>query len=155
MKKIIKIFLIVLSMLSVSFISMKNFVYAGTATAPMTYVPNGSVDRTFVIDFGSKLSQVLTVLGVIIAVIALMIIGLKFILGSVTEKAEYKKSLMPVVIGIFIIATITGIVTLFANIGDNLNNDAKQQVNEDFIGPRQPNDAKQQVNEDFIGPRQP
>ena len=133
MKKIIKIFLIVLS---ISFLLINlNYTYA---IDPMTYAPKGNVDKTFVIDFGSKLSQVLTALGVIIAVIALMIIGLKFILGSVTEKAEYKKSLMPVVIGIFIIATITGIVTLFANIGDNLNNDAKQQVNEDFIGPRQP-----------------
>lgn len=120
MKKIIKIFLIVLS---ISFLLINlNYAYA---IDPMTYAPNGNVDKTFVIDFGSKLSQVLTALGVIIAVIALMIIGLKFILGSVTEKAEYKKSLMPVVIGIFIIATITGIVTLLANIGDQINNDAK------------------------------
>lgn len=70
-----------------------------------------------------------------------MIIGLKFIIASTTEKAEYKKHMMPIVIGIFIIASISSIVTIFANIGESFNNDAVKKVQQEeydsFIGPRQ------------------
>ena len=125
MKKVIKLLLLLVLVLSISFIFTHNYVYADIN--PNTYSPDGNVERSIVINYGSKISQTLTLFGIIVAVIALMILGLKFILASTTEKAEYKKFLLPVVIGIFIIASITGIVTLLANIGDNINNSVQEQ----------------------------
>lgn len=53
---------------------------------------------------------------IIASVIVLMVIGVKFILGSTEEKAEYKKSLVPIVIGIVL---VVGATTLAAFIFDN------------------------------------
>lgn len=45
------------------------------------------------------------VVGVVVSVVMLMAIGIKYMLGSVEEKAEYKSSLMPYIIGAFILFT--------------------------------------------------
>lgn len=49
-------------------------------------------------------------ISVAVAVIVLMITGLKFIVGSTQEKAEYKKSLIPLVVGVLILVFATTIV---------------------------------------------
>ena len=49
----------------------------------------------------------------VLSVIVLIILGLKYMMGSVEEKAEYKKSFMPYIIGaalVFAASTIAGIV---------------------------------------------
>ena len=48
---------------------------------------------------------------IVIGVIMLMVIGVKYMLGSAEEKADYKKSLMPLVIGIFIVMFAATIVS--------------------------------------------
>ena len=49
-------------------------------------------------------------ISIIVAVIVVMIIGIKYIIGSTQEKAEYKKSLIPLVVGIVLIVFATTIV---------------------------------------------
>lgn len=63
--------------------------------------------------FANKIIGGLRIIGSIVSVIALIIIGMKFMLGSVDEKAEYKKTLKPYLIGavlVFAITTVIGIV---------------------------------------------
>ncbi len=51
--------------------------------------------------------------GVVVSVVMLMAIGIKYMLGSVEEKAEYKSTLVPYVIGALILftgATIPSII---------------------------------------------
>lgn len=52
-----------------------------------------------------KVFGILRVVGTILSVVILTAIGLKFMMGSVEEKAEYKKSLLPYAVGAFIIFT--------------------------------------------------
>lgn len=52
----------------------------------------------------------LWVISIIAAIIVIMVIGLKYIIGSTQEKAEYKKSLIPLVVGILLIVFATTIV---------------------------------------------
>lgn len=54
-------------------------------------------------------------IAVIVGVIMLMVIGVKFMLGSAEEKADYKKSLLPLTIGIIIVMLATQIVTMVYN----------------------------------------
>ena len=54
-------------------------------------------------------------ISVIVGVIMLMAIGVKFMLGSAEEKADYKKSLLPLTIGIVIVMMATTLVTLVYN----------------------------------------
>ncbi len=52
----------------------------------------------------------------IVSVIAIMVVGLKYIIGSVEEKAKYKETLIPIVIGCIM---ITSGSTLISFIYDN------------------------------------
>ena len=49
----------------------------------------------------------INIVGIVVSVAALVLIGLKYMLGSVEEKAEYKKTLIPYIIGAFILFTGT------------------------------------------------
>ena len=45
--------------------------------------------------------------GVILSVIILVMIGIKYMLGSVEEKADYKKSMIPYLIGALMVFSVT------------------------------------------------
>lgn len=51
-------------------------------------------------------------IGAVISVVMLMIIGMKYMLGSVEERAEYKETLKPYLIGAFLLFTGTAIPQL-------------------------------------------
>lgn len=63
-----------------------------------------------------KVIGLINVIGVVISVIALVIIGLKYMLGSVEQKAEYKKELLPYVIGVILLAGGTTLPNIIFNI---------------------------------------
>ena len=60
------------------------------------------------------------IIGTILSVTVLIVLGIKYMLGSVEERAEYKKSMMPYLIGAIMIFGITNIVALIAGISENL-----------------------------------
>lgn len=64
-------------------------------------------------------------IGIITAVISLMIIGIKYILGSIEEKSKYKETLLPWVIGCIILAMGT---TLVSVVYDSVHNENKVEV---------------------------
>lgn len=49
-------------------------------------------------------------IGTITSVLALIIIGIKYMVGSVEEKAEYKKTMKPYLIGAVMVFSITNII---------------------------------------------
>ncbi len=70
----------------------------------------------------SKILTVISNIGMAVSVIMLAILGIKYMLGSVEEKAEYKEGLIPYVIGAFILFGITGFVKILMAIGDKIGN---------------------------------
>ena len=57
----------------------------------------------------------LSVVGIVISVIAIAVIGLKYMLGSVEERADYKKTMISYIIGVMLIATVTTLPTIIYN----------------------------------------
>lgn len=55
-------------------------------------------------------------LGILIAVIVLTIIGLKYLFSSVEGKAEYKKTMLPYVIGCFMLVGISAVIEIIESI---------------------------------------
>lgn len=51
--------------------------------------------------------SVLEAVGVILSVIILIVIGIKYMLGSVEERADYKKTMIPYLIGAFMVFTVS------------------------------------------------
>ena len=50
-------------------------------------------------DTGNQIVGILRTAGVIISVVVLIIIGIKYMMGSAEEKAEYKKTFIPYIVG--------------------------------------------------------
>ena len=65
--------------------------------------------------FAPIIGTIITI-GIILCVVALAIIGVKYMLGSVEQKAEYKKTMIPFLIGIFMIVGITTIIGIVSKI---------------------------------------
>ena len=67
---------------------------------------------------GNKIMGILQVVCVLIAVIILMVLGIKYMMGSAEEKAEYKKTMIPYIVGailIFAAATIANAIYNFVS----------------------------------------
>ena len=52
---------------------------------------------------GNNVLGIIQIVGTIIAVGVLMVLGIKYMMGSAEEKAEYKKTMLPYVIGAVIL----------------------------------------------------
>ena len=68
-------------------------------------------------DMGRKVVGIVQTVGVVVAVVILLVLGIKYMMGSAEEKAEYKKSMIPYIVGavlIFASTTVVNIVYEFA-----------------------------------------
>lgn len=76
---------------------------------------------TDVQDIGADIVGVIQVAGSVIAAVIIIVIGIKYMMGSAEEKAEYKKTMIPYLVGavlIFAGTNIAGIVfEMTKNIG--------------------------------------
>lgn len=91
-----------------------------------TSVPSGSVnpdnyepkdltvsDAGDFIDIANSIIGAIRIFGTVVAVVALMALGLKYMLGSVQDKATYKETMIPYLIGavmVFAIPNVIGII---------------------------------------------
>ena len=70
-------------------------------------------------NIGNQLVGIITTVGVVVAVIVLLVLGIKYMMGSASEKAEYKKTMIPYLVGavlIFGASAITKVVVQLASI---------------------------------------
>ena len=56
------------------------------------------------------------IIGTVVAVITLMVLGLKYMMGSVEEKASYKKTMIPYLIGAVLVFSITQFIVIIAKV---------------------------------------
>ena len=61
---------------------------------------------------GNSIISILQTVGVVLSVVVLMIIGIKYMMGSAEEKAEYKKTMIPYIVG----AALIFAASIFANV---------------------------------------
>ena len=122
MKKSTKIMSVLLIM--VMLISVSSTVLAvGVVGAPDPgNLTGGNVaGMTGLTNVGNQIITILTTIGVIASVIVLIVLGIKYMMGSAEEKAEYKKTMMPYVIGaglVFAASAIAGMLYSFlTNVG--------------------------------------
>lgn len=102
-KKIISMTLIIITILSLGVISYG----FGINDLPGTDIRAESFERT-----GNSIVKIISTIGVVISVVMLIVIGIKYMMGSVNEKAEYKKTLLPYVIGAAIVFAASGIANI-------------------------------------------
>lgn len=71
-------------------------------------------------NIGNTIIGTLQVIGSIISVAVLVILGIKYMVGSAEERAEYKKSMMPYIIGAIMVFAITNLLGIVVEIAKAL-----------------------------------
>lgn len=123
MKRKMKIFInIIIMAILIMAIFFNAYSYATTAAPnPSEFEGDASTDTSGISTIGNQVITIVSTLGSIASVIVLVVLGLKYMMGSAEEKAEYKKTLMPYVIGaglVFAASAIAGIIFGFTqNLG--------------------------------------
>ena len=79
---------------------------------------SGDYDR--VASFAGKIINVISVIGIVISVIMIIALGIKYIVGTVEERAEYKKNMVPMLVGAIMIFSISTIVDIIYNITNSV-----------------------------------
>lgn len=72
-------------------------------------------DATKVTTIGGKIINIIQVVGIVVAIAVVLIIGIKYMTGSVEQKAEYKKVMIPYIIGAVLLVAGTSIVKVIFN----------------------------------------
>ena len=85
---------------------------------PNSYKPGGitDADSELITQKAGNIVGIIVTVGVVASALTLLILGIKYMLGSVSEKAEYKKSMLPYIIGAFLLFSASIIVNIIASI---------------------------------------
>lgn len=68
----------------------------------------------------STIVGALTTVGIVIAVSGIIILGLKYMMGSVEQKADYKKTMVPYLVGCILIFCTSTIVSIIYRLASQL-----------------------------------
>lgn len=87
---------------------------------PDIYDPStGQDDSTEFVKMANVIIGILRAIGTILSVVMAVILGIKYMMGSVEEKAEYKKTMIPYIIGIILLFAGAQIVGLIQGLVNN------------------------------------
>ncbi len=78
--------------------------------------PSSVSGATKLREIGNDIIGIVQVIGSISSVVALILIGIKYVMGSVEEKAEYKQTLKPYLIGAIMVFGITNLLGIIQSI---------------------------------------
>ena len=101
--------------ISIIFITM---VFISISMSCLALTPSeitGNTDvtgSTEIANLGQSIVGILQTVGIVLSVIVLIIIDIKYMMGSAEEKAEYKKTMIPYIVGAALIFT----ASVFANV---------------------------------------
>ena len=122
MRNVLKIcykFLSISVILCVMYCAFSNYIVCADSTSddfnPYEYDPTSTKSEgdTKLLAIGNDIIGQIQLIGSVVSVLTIIIIGIRYMLGSVEEKAEYKKTLMPYVIGatfVFAASAIAGAI---------------------------------------------
>lgn len=120
--KLSKIFSIVtIAIMLVTTMSSVAFAANGIEIGGITINPNTDTNAaTKVNTLGANILGVIQTVGTVVAIVVLIVLGIKYMMGSAEEKAEYKKTLVPYVIGAVIVLAASNVVVWIFEAGSSL-----------------------------------
>ena len=98
MKKAYKVLSVLMIVAMILFACTTVFATEGGVLGQMTG-KDDSVDGTNIGKIGNKILTMVTNVGMVLAVILVAVLGIKYMMGSTEEKAEYKKTMIPYLVG--------------------------------------------------------
>lgn len=112
MKKSIKIVCTLLIILAMVAISTSVFATNGNYRPSDVKDVINTSNTENIENLGGRIIGIVRVVGTIVAVAMLIILGIKYMMGSAEERAEYKKTLFPYFIGAILIFAATNLADI-------------------------------------------
>ena len=107
MSKTIKILSVILLVTMIFTIGMGTISNAsgsgGTVVDELFNESRSHADTDGLQGVGANIVNIITTVGIIVAVVVLLVLGIKYMMGSAAEKAEYKKTMIPYLVGAVLI----------------------------------------------------
>ena len=111
--KILKLILVIFLVT----ILVYGFVINVNALSPKQYEDHKHTVNTGEIEsIGQRIFRLVIVTGIFVSVIALAIMGIKYMIGSAEEKSEYKKTMLPYLIGAFFLFAASALAQILYNV---------------------------------------
>lgn len=94
------------------------------AINPDDYKPNDltALDYQKPFAFARTILTAIVTVGVVVCFVAIIYLGIKYMVGSVEQKAEYKKTMIPILIGMVMLICTSTFVSIIYNMVSQLNN---------------------------------
>lgn len=121
--KVIKIIFILLLILTLTMCFIPTYVQADTPTTidPDEWEPSDSDDgMTVITDSAGIIVDVIRTVGIVVTVVITMIIGIKYMTGSIEERAEYKKSMKVYIIGVVMFFALSQLLAVIIDLTSNI-----------------------------------
>jgi len=112
MKKIIKILMLLMVLTIIFPLTINAF-----QIDPDNYQSNGPTteDVKDMYKFGGSVAGVIQIVGIIVSVGTMMILGIRYVMASADEKAEYRERLLPYFIGAVLLFGASNVVKIVFN----------------------------------------
>lgn len=111
MLKRISIFTVIIALLIVVIIPINTYASLADPLIDVNeYKPEEEKSSEELLSFGNTVLGIIQVVGTIISLISTMFLGVKYMMGSIQEKAQYKETMVPYVIGIVLLFTAVNIL---------------------------------------------
>mgnify|MGYP003304461465 CR=1 FL=1 len=122
MKKSVKIISIAL-VIMMALLSVSNVALATDIPGKINQIAlgNANADTSKVVNLGATIVTIMQTVGIVVAIVILLVLGIKYMVGSAEEKAEYKKTMMPYIVGAILIFASTTIVNVVYQLANGLN----------------------------------
>ena len=110
-KKLVKIFSVLLMVIMLCSIALNVF----ALTPSEVNGSSGNANITGISSIGNNIVKVLQTIGIVLSVVVLIILGIKYMMGSAEEKAEYKKTMIPYIVGAALIFAASAFAQVIFN----------------------------------------
>ena len=111
------IFLLISLLLTINTISYADTINPNDFRPGQVHVSGGEK----AINLAEKIIGGITVVGTVVAVVVTLALGIKYMVGSIEQRAEYKKSMVPILFGMMMLFGVSWIIKLIYNIMTGIN----------------------------------
>ncbi len=138
MKKIVKITILIAIILFAFYSINEVHAWDDVISAGDEFLHQGSgeekIDTTAVQETSNYIYNILFTLAVVLSVAIGLVIGIQFMMGSVDEKAKIKETLIPYVIGVFVVFASFTIWKVVVELGNDISPTASVESINSEIG---------------------
>lgn len=116
--------IIIIMLIALICLSSISYVHASSDPIenPGFYEPTDTTgNNTKFIEIGNIIISVMQVLGTVIAVVAMMVIGIRYMFGSLQDRANFKETMIPYLIGAIMVFAIPTILKIIFDLVNSIN----------------------------------